>query len=77
MTQAAALTTALTTITHSGPSTPDYAIATPIDSGAGSAWGFSTQDEFETVMSVIANLQTRVNEIEARLDSSTGVGLWT
>lgn len=64
-----ALTTALTTITHTGPTTPDYAIATPVDSGVGSAWGFSTQDEFETAMSVTRNLQIRVNELETKLRS--------
>jgi hypothetical protein len=70
----AALTGALTQITHTGPTTPDYAIATPVDSGVGSAWGFSTQDEFETAMSVILNLQTRVDELESRLQ---GIGLLT
>ncbi len=64
-----ALTSALTQITHTGPTTPDYAIATPIDSGVGSAWGFSIQDEFETTMSVILNLQTRVDELETKIQS--------
>lgn len=68
-TKQTALTSALTNITHTGPSTPDYAIATPIDSGAGSAWGFSTQDEFETIMSVVLNLQTRINELESKLQA--------
>ena len=67
--QPAALTAALTQISHTGPTTPDYAIATPVDSGVGSAWGFSTQDEFETTMSVILNLQTRVDELESKLQS--------
>lgn len=65
--QQAELTDELTTITHSAPGTPDYAIADPVDSGGGSAFGFSTADEFKTVMSVIANLQTRVNELETKL----------
>lgn len=69
-----ALTTALTQISHTGPGTPDYAIATPIDSGVGSAWGFSTQDEFETVMSVVLNLQTRLDELETK---QQGLGLLT
>jgi hypothetical protein len=30
-----------------------------------------------TTDAIIANLQTRVDELEARLDSSTGVGLFT
>lgn len=67
--KAGALTAALTTVTHTTPGTPDYAIANPIDSGVGSAWGFSTEDEFETVMSVIANLQTRQNAIETALQN--------
>lgn len=65
----AALTTQLTTLTHTSPGTPDYAIAALVDSGAASAWGFSTQDEGHTVLSVIANLQTRVAELEARLQA--------
>ena len=70
--QAAALTTALTTITHTAPGTPDYAIQnlTPT-----SPYGFVSQDEGNTVLSVIANLQARVNELEAALDSSTGIGV--
>lgn len=70
--QAAALTADLTHITHTGPTTPDYAIATPVSGG----WGFSTQDEFETAMSVILNLQTRVAQLDARLDSGTGIGVY-
>jgi hypothetical protein len=67
--QPTALTVALTQISHSGPGAPDYAIGTPIDSGVGSAWGFATQDEFETLMSVVLNLQTRVDELETKLQS--------
>jgi hypothetical protein len=54
---------ALTTITHTSPGTPDYAIANTINS---SAWGFSTQDEANTILSVIRNLQQRVADLEAR-----------
>lgn len=67
-----ALTATKTQITHTGPTTPDYAIATPIDSDVASAWGFSTRDEFETIMSVVQNLQVRVDELEAKLQ---GLGL--
>lgn len=74
--QASALTAALTSITHTGPTTPDYAIAAPVDSGVGSAWGFSTQDEFETLMSVVLNNQTRIAELEGGLDASTGIGVF-
>lgn len=54
---------ALTTITHTSPSSADYAIANTINS---SAWGFSTQDEANTVLSVIRNLQIRVLDLESR-----------
>jgi hypothetical protein len=69
ITQPTALTSTLTTVTHTAPGTPDYAVASLIDSGVGSAWGFSTQDEGHTVLSVIANLQTRVDELETKLQS--------
>jgi hypothetical protein len=64
-TQPAALTGQETGITASAPGTPDYAIANP---GAG-GYGFSTADEFLTVMAVIANLQTRLQELEDRLQA--------
>lgn len=54
---------ALTTITHTSPSSADYAIANTINS---SAWGFSTQDEANTILSVIRNLQIRVLDLENR-----------
>jgi hypothetical protein len=54
---------ALTTITHTSPGTPDYAIANATNS---SPFGFSTQDEANTVLSVIRNLQIRVADLENR-----------
>lgn len=69
ITQPTALTTALTQITHTAPGTPDYAFADTVDSGVGSAWGFSSHDEANTVLSVILNLQTRVDELESKLQS--------
>ena len=68
----AALTTQLTTITFTAP-TPDYAIQNLTNVAP---YGFVTQDEGNTVLSVIANLQTRVAELEARLGSATGVNLF-
>lgn len=68
-TQAAALTAQFTTITHTAPGTPDYAIQNLTNS---SAYGFVTADEGNSVLKVIANLQTRVAEIEAALE---GVGI--
>lgn len=69
----AALTTQLTTITHTSPGTPDYAIQ---DLTNITPYGFATQDEGNTVLSVIRNLQLRVAELEARLGSATGVNLF-
>ncbi len=59
--QQASLTATLTTITHTAPGTPDYAVAALTDTGG---FGFATADEGHTVLSVIANLQARVNELE-------------
>jgi len=59
-----ALTSQLTTITCSDPSSPDYSIADPINNNA---YGFTTADEFKTVMSVICNLQNRLLELETKL----------
>jgi hypothetical protein len=56
------ITDELTTITHSAPSTPDYAIQ---DLTTTTPYGFVTADEGQTVLAVIANLQARVNELEA------------
>jgi hypothetical protein len=58
------LTDELTTITCTAPGTPDYAIA---DLTTTSPYGFASADEGQTVLKVIANLQTRVNELEAKL----------
>lgn len=69
--QASALTTGLTTLTHTAP-TPDYAIQ---DLTTTTPFGFVTKDEGNTVLSVIANLQSRVADLEAALDSSTGIGI--
>jgi len=64
--QGAALTSALTTITASAPGTPDYAIADLTDT---TPFGFASADEGQTVLKVIANLQARVDELEARLQA--------
>ena len=59
-----ALTTQLTTITHTAPGTPDYALQNLANPG----FGFATADEGNTLLSVVANLQARVAQIEARLE---------
>lgn len=53
-------TAALATITHTAPGTPDYAIQNLVNPG----FGFVTLDEGNSVLQVIANLQTRMSEIE-------------
>lgn len=64
---ATAPTAALTTITPaSAPGTPDYAIADPINTNA---YGFTSADEFKTVMSVIVNNQARLAEVIAALQA--------
>ncbi|MDD5640031.1 MAG: hypothetical protein PHX53_00165 [Syntrophales bacterium] len=65
----AGLTARLTTLTFVDPGVPDYDIVAPIQN---TGWGFATADEFKTVMSVIANLQTRLGQLETR---QQGLGL--
>ena len=60
----AALTAQLTTITSTAPGTPDYAIQ---DLTTTTPYGFVTKDEGNTVLSVIANLQTRLSQLETQL----------
>lgn len=55
---------ALTTITHTAPGTPDYAVQNLTTS---TPYGFVTADEGNTVLSVIKNLQQRVLDLEARV----------
>lgn len=62
----AALTAQDTTITHTAPVVPDYAIQNLTSTGP---FGFVSQDEGNTVLRVIANLQTRLAEVEARLEA--------
>lgn len=64
--EVAANTAALTTITSTAPGTADYAIQDLVNT---SAYGFVTKDEGNTVLSVIANLQTRVAELESKLQT--------
>lgn len=65
--QGAALTAQDTTITHTAPGTPDYAIAALTQT---SPFGFASGDEGHTVLKVIANLQVRLAEVEARLEAA-------
>jgi hypothetical protein len=62
--EVAANTAALTTITSTAPGTADYAIQ---DLTQTTPFGFATKDEGNTVLAVIANLQARVSQLEAKL----------
>jgi hypothetical protein len=68
--QPAAMTAQLTTITHTAPGTPDYAFGTvTTTSGA----GFSSVDEANSLLAVVANLQIRLLEVEAILEGLNAV----
>lgn len=62
--QPAANTAALTSITHTAPSSADYAIQDLVDTGG---FGFATKDEGNSLLAVILNLQTRLAEMETKL----------
>jgi hypothetical protein len=62
--RATELTDELTSITHTAPGTPDYALQDLVES---TGFGFATKDEGNSVLAVIANLQTRQNEMETKL----------
>jgi hypothetical protein len=66
VTPEAALTAQLTTITHTAPGTPDYALQALTDSGG---FGFETADEGHSLLAVVANLQARLAEVEAVLEA--------
>jgi hypothetical protein len=71
--QSNAMTGQLTTVTFSAPITPDYAITVSYCTyGALTTWGCSTQNEMKTLLSVVANLQVRVNELEIMLSAGAG-----
>lgn len=65
--QGAALTAQLPTITHTAPSTPDYALQNLVQN---TGFGFATADEGNSALKVIANLQVRLAEVEARLEGA-------
>lgn len=63
----AALTASLTSMTAAAAGgSADYAIQTLTQS---TPFGFVNSDEAQTVMQVIINLQTRVNQLESRLQA--------
>jgi hypothetical protein len=64
--EGAALTAQLTAITSTAPSPADFAIQ---DLTQTTPFGFVTKNEGNTVLSVIANLQTRVAQLESRFQA--------
>ena len=67
-TQGAALTAQLTTITPADAAgTPDYAIAAITQT---TPFGFASAQEAITILYVVQNLQTRLAEVEARLEAA-------
>lgn len=62
----AALTAGLTHLTAKLPVSYDYVIA---DLTQTTPFGFASANEGQTVLTVIANLQTRVTELENRLQN--------
>jgi len=64
--EGAALTTQLTAITSTAPSSADFAIQ---DLTQSTPFGFVTKNEGNTVLAVIANLQTRVAQLELRFQA--------
>lgn len=66
VTKGAALTVGLTHLTAKLPVLPDYVIA---DLTQTTPFGFVSANEGQTVLTVIANLQTRVTELEHRLQA--------
>ena len=66
LTQASAPTAALTTITCSNPTSADYDITNLTQTNP---YGFASADEGQTVLTVIKNLQTRLAELESKLQT--------
>ena len=63
--QPTALTAALTQITHDGPATPDYSI----QSVGPAIYGFASENEMDTLLSVVKNLQVRVDQMESKFQT--------
>lgn len=51
-------------LTHTNPGADDFAFANGINA---SAWGFSSQNEFNSMLKTLKNAVTRIAELEARL----------
>lgn len=64
--QGAALTAGLTQLTKLGATGTVFTIPTMITTG----WGFSLASQAEVLLDVVVNMQSRVSEIEARLEAA-------
>lgn len=64
--QASALTAQSTTLTHTAPSSDDFAIQDLTNS---EGFGFETKDEGNSALKALANLQTRLAAIETLLEN--------
>lgn len=64
--QPTALTAQDSSISHTSPGTPEFVIQ---DLTTTTPFGFVTKDEGNTVLQVILNLQTRVSELETKLQA--------
>lgn len=67
LTKRAALTTTSTTLTFAYAGTPDYAIANAVASNTAAGFAFASNDEFGGTLTVLKNVQARVDELESRL----------
>lgn len=73
----AAMTAQKTTLTYTAPVVEDFAIQDFVDVSLGAGWAFASHDEANSVLVTIANLQTRLGELEDKLGHTTGLGLIT
>jgi hypothetical protein len=62
----AAITAAVTTVTHTAPAADDYAISSPVTSGG---YMFANANEFNSAMKALANAQTRIADLYSRIQS--------
>ena len=73
--RAAALTAQLTTVTCTAPTTPDYAMDFVDVIGDGSGWAFTSLDKARSFAALMANVQTRLQQLENALNAANGVNL--
>jgi hypothetical protein len=60
------MTAQLTAISHTAPGADDFAVQDFVDSVTG-AFAWKSQNEANTVLKVISNLQTRLSQLETYL----------